>query len=390
MTVKNKTLSYGLWVTALLSVVALVLCFIMMNHSLNGAEIKGCVAGSSCDSVLGSRWSMVFDIIPVSALATGAYLAVIVCCFFLNLSDDAETGNLVWKTLLIIAGAILGSAEWFTIVQIWIIDEFCPYCISTHLIGVVVSVLIVFLFFREFRKQGEKTFFNFFITGLVLALIMALTQIISSRKADFAVGTVNEELPKIDVADAPVIGKPDARFVVTLMFDYQCSHCMKIHGILDETIENFDGDLAFVLCPTPLSPECNRYLPMTEKDLFAGSCDLTRIALAVWRCDRDAFYEFDKWLFSGSDSQGGWYPRTVDDAKAEAARMVGSDALNKSLSDLWIMDYMSECFNLFGRTTNSSSSGIPRMIYGSRWLIPEATDAEELSEVLKTAFELPE
>ena len=146
MTVKNRTLSLGLWVTALLSVVALVLCFIMMNHSLNGAEIKGCVAGSSCDSVLGSRWSMVFDIIPVSALATGAYLAVIVCCFFLNLSDDAETGNLVWKTLLIIAGAILGSAEWFTIVQIWIIDEFCPYCISTHLIGVVVSVLIVFLF----------------------------------------------------------------------------------------------------------------------------------------------------------------------------------------------------------------------------------------------------
>jgi uncharacterized membrane protein/protein-disulfide isomerase len=390
MTVKNKTLSYGLWVTALLSVVALVLCLIMMSHSLNGSEIKGCIAGSSCDSVLGSRWSLIFNIIPVSAIAAGVYLAVIVCCIYLNLSDDIETRNLVWKTILVLAGAIIGSAGWFTIIQIWIIDKFCPYCISTHLIGVMISVLIILHYFREFKKHGKKIFFNSIIIGLVLALIMASTQMLTSRKSDFAVGTVNEDLPKIDVKDAPIIGKPDARYVVTLMFDYQCSHCKKIHSVIDETIDKFDGDLAFVLCPTPLSPECNKYLPMTDKDLFAGSCDLTKIALAVWRCDRDAFYEFDKWLFSGSDSRGGWYPRTVDDAKAEAERMVGTDALNKSLSDLWIADYMSMCFNLFGRTTNSSSGGIPRLVYGSKWLIPDAVNADEMSDILKTEFNLSE
>ncbi len=396
MTVKNKNLSFGLWVTALLCAATLVLCFIMMSHSLNGSEMRGCTAGSSCDSVLSSRWAMIFNVIPVSAIAAGIYLAVMFCCVFINISGDAETKKLAWKVILVLSGAIIGSAVWLLIVQLLILDKFCPYCITTNSLGVLTSGLIIFLylkrysFFREFRKGAEKNFVICILIGFGLAIAMASIQMLSSENSKFSTGVVNNELPAIDVNDAPVIGDPEADYVVTMMFDYQCSHCRKIHRIAKEIVNRLDGQLALVLCPTPLSPECNRYMTMTEKDLFAGSCDLTRLALAVWRCNKSAFHKFDSWLFYDSDLGGKWVPRTVAEARIEAERLVGADALDAALSDFWIMEYMNVCFNLFGRTTSSRSGGIPRLIYDSKWMIPDAVNADEMSEILKKAFNIPE
>ncbi|MDO5443295.1 MAG: vitamin K epoxide reductase family protein, partial [Bacteroidia bacterium] len=56
-------------VTALLCAVTLVLCIVMTLHSINGASLVGCGAGSSCDDVLGGRWSKLFGFFPVSGLA---------------------------------------------------------------------------------------------------------------------------------------------------------------------------------------------------------------------------------------------------------------------------------------------------------------------------------
>ena len=39
----------------------------------------------------------------------------------------------------------------------------------------------------------------------------------------------------------------------------------------------------------PLSSACNPYLPNTGIDRFAGSCELTRLALAVWYARPDAY-----------------------------------------------------------------------------------------------------
>ena len=78
---------------ALLCAVALVLSVILTLHSLSGMGLVGCGTGSSCDQVTASRWSLVMGFLPVSSLAVGAYLALLVCIVFLFLIMTQRSGR---------------------------------------------------------------------------------------------------------------------------------------------------------------------------------------------------------------------------------------------------------------------------------------------------------
>ena len=104
---------------ALFALAALVLCIVMAVHSLSGGGLVGCGAGSSCDSVLGGKWSTLMGIVPVSALAAGVYLAWLLAWASLMFSSDAEVKDLASRALLLLSGAILGAAVWFIGLQIF-------------------------------------------------------------------------------------------------------------------------------------------------------------------------------------------------------------------------------------------------------------------------------
>ncbi len=55
--------------------------------ALDGGLPDG-TAGSSCDQVTGSRWSLLLGFLPVSSLAIGAYLAQLLCVIYLLRNDD--------------------------------------------------------------------------------------------------------------------------------------------------------------------------------------------------------------------------------------------------------------------------------------------------------------
>ena len=84
---------------ALLCAVALVLSVILTLHSLSGMGLVGCGTGSSCNQVTASRWSLVMGFLPVSSLAVGAYLALLVCIVFLFFDYDTT----VRKVLLTVS-----------------------------------------------------------------------------------------------------------------------------------------------------------------------------------------------------------------------------------------------------------------------------------------------
>ena len=370
-------------VTALLGAVALVLCIVMALHSIRGTAMIGCGAGSSCDRVLSGRWSSLLGIVPVAALATGVYLALLLCLYFLK---DRELSPIIWKMLLLFGGAIVGSAIWFFILQKWVIGSFCKYCMTAHSLGIVISALLCY---QAHKNCPHKLNPLMFAAGLLAAACLAGFQLLTTPKTAWDEGAAGYTLPVLKAGETPVMGKEDAPWQLSLMFDYQCSHCRSIHFAAKSLVEKYP-DLAFVLTPCPLSYACNPYVAVKSKDQFAGSCELARLALAVWLTDPDKFAEFDEWLFTAEDPAKGWYPRTVEDATAKAAELVGGQqALLDAAHNAQISSIFSKSFDLFGRTTQEGKSGIPRLIYDSKWIIPEVDTPDGLLEILNNVLEIP-
>lgn len=380
------------WAVALLGATAFILCMVMMYHSMTGSHLIGCSSGSSCDSVLGSGWSMVFGLIPVSALAGGLYLAVTICALMLK-----EMKEFFWF-LVLAACVVLPSSAWFIYVMEFKLHAICPYCMATHGVGAVMSILILVHYAGELKNNPKYAALSA-CAGVTAAAVLAAVQLTTTPSTRYQSGRTAETLPQFALGDEdiPIIGNPDADIVIELMFDYRCTHCRTMHGWLQELVADRaiasdpDKDVAVVLCPTPLSTACNPYLPDVSEDLFKGSCELAKFALALWKADKDAFREFDNWLYE-SDGKSRWTPRETGQAMEKARALLAAHgsplSLEQALSDPWIESYLSLTLELFGRTTNSESSGIPRLVHGSGWLIPEVSTKEELAVLLRENFNI--
>ena len=83
------------WAMALLCAIALVLSTVLFFHSLTGAGLIGCSAGTSCDSVLGSRWSLLFGFLPTAVLGMSLYAALLVIILLKDSLDDEKFRNMV-------------------------------------------------------------------------------------------------------------------------------------------------------------------------------------------------------------------------------------------------------------------------------------------------------
>ncbi|HEY5508889.1 MAG TPA: vitamin K epoxide reductase family protein [Paludibacter sp.] len=387
-----------------LNVIALVLSAVMSWHYLIGGSMVGCSGGSPCDLVLNSQWSTIAGILPISGLAVGIYLALLVACLFIGPSTETAIRELAWRIMLIIVGAIAGSAIWFTIVQKWIIGDFCPYCMTTHIIGLLLAALVIWRATKEFASQSQhisnknqkmtkknisrplKVFGLVFI-GLGLAGILSAFQVIFTPPSVYSGGESQENIVTIDYHAAPIVGSPDAPYVITLLFDYQCPHCQKIHFLLDEVVQRYAGKVAFVLCPAPLNTKCNPYVPR-DIDAFKNSCELAKIGLAVWFANREAFPGFENWIFS-FDSGDRWQPRSLDAVKAKAIELVGQAKFDVAMSDKRVENYLQTSVEIYGKTIQNGKGGVPKLVFGSRWVIPETSSTDDLISILQKSLGLP-
>jgi uncharacterized membrane protein/protein-disulfide isomerase len=380
-----------------LNILALMLTVILSWHFLKGGSMMGCSGGSACEQVLNSKWSTIAGV-PVSSLAMGVYLAMMVANLFIGPEADIQIQRLTWNILLVLAGSIAGSAIWFIVVQKWFIGEFCPYCMTLHIIGLLLSALIMWRARNAIQKESggipvvaERRLFPLGVTvliviGLFVSGILAAAQVTFKPKSAYYSGKSQDNLTDINYNSAPIIGSPDASYVVKLLFDYECPHCQQIHFMLNEAVHRYQGKLAFVLCPAPLNTQCNPYISR-DVDAFKNSCELARIGMKVWAAKREAYTEFENWMFT-YESGDKWQPRSVDAARAKAVELVG-EKFNDTEHNNWVENYIQTCIQIYGQTIRDGKSGIPKLVYGSQWVIPEPNNEDDFIMILQKTLAVP-
>jgi uncharacterized membrane protein/protein-disulfide isomerase len=382
------------WSLTGLSALGLALSAYLAWHYLNGGSVVGCGGGSPCDHVLNGRWSTIGGVLPVSGLAAGTYLATLLASLFIGPDTEPPVRRLAWRAMLILMGAAAGSAVWFTIVQKWLIGAFCPYCMATHVVGLLLATLVIWLAPEQFdddsnsrRMIGRLPAMGMASVGVALAGIMAVCQVSITSPTAYRGGESQQNMPAVDPHAAPLVGSPDARYIVTLLFDYNCPHCQQLHLMLDEAVRRYGGKLAFALCPAPLNSQCNPYIPRNV-DEFRDSCELAKVALAVWVAKREAFPAFDRWMFS-FESGDHWRPRSLDDARGKAIELLGQANFDAAQADPWIDRYVQTSVRIYGTTIQNGNSGVPKLVFASRWLIPEPYSADDLVLILHDSLAVP-
>lgn len=394
--VEKKTIrtreSWPWWRWVLLGLISLGLALsgYLSWHYLTGGQVIGCGVGSSCDDVLSSRWSSIAGVLPVSGLAAGAYLAMLVASFSIGPSTEVAVRRLAWGAILVLAGATAGSAIWFIIVQKWMIGSFCRYCMATHITGLLLATLVFWRAPRRFEETASAKERNPFRTmrfaaiGIALAGVLAVCQWTIVPRTVYRAGESQKDFSAFDTHNVPIVGSPDAQYVVVMLFDYKCPHCQQIHFMLNEVVRRYQGKLAFVLCPTPMRRECNPYIPR-DVDEFKNSCELAKTGMAVWVAKREAFSEFDQWMFS-HETGDRWQARTLEAATAKAIELVGKQKFEAALTDPWVERYLQTTVEIYG---NNGAGAIPKMVFGSRWVTPKPVDADDLLLILRSSLEVP-
>ena len=378
-------------VALLLCAACLLLAGWMLFHSLTGVRMVGCGAGSGCDSVMGSPWAYVLGGIPVSLPAAVAYLLLGLCVLFLGgeKEEDRSLDRILWPMMFVLAGAIVGAALWFCYLQLFVLLAFCKYCTLLHLLGILLAGWILFSGRslslskgRPERSFGRLRNRSWFAIGLLAAALFAFVQSRTLPAAAYDTGRTEVALPSFSEGEIPVLGPTDAPDELTLLFDFQCNHCRRLHRVLPDLLEKADGQYRIRLCPVPLSSACNPYIPSSGIDRFAGSCPLTRYALAVWYARPDVYETYWDYLLGSGDESAAIAPA---DAEARARALLG-DGFQEAIQDPRIDAYLRKAEELFGRTSNAEKSGVPRLIHGQNWLVPETDQADELLELIRLSL----
>jgi hypothetical protein len=306
---------------------------------------------------------------------------------------------------------VAGAALWFVGLQVLVIKAFCKFCMTAHACGFLASLICLYkvpiaedpttpMWSGGSDKPGVpgRAFLPLLMAGLAAVAVLVGGQLLFPKKlnvvkqfplaakgpgktgssaggdnqasnssgASFpsAVLSPRAHLAKpgvlslydgrfeLKLDEVPLRGSPAATHVLIDLFDYTCPHCRDLHPILLEAQRRFSNQLAIVALAMPLSTNCNPLMPRQARSV-PNACDYTRLGLAVWRVRREAFPQFDDWLFAPQK------PVPVAEARAYAEQLVGVEKLSNALADDWITRHIHTNAHL--HATNWVAGGSPQL-----------------------------
>src|SRR5262249_8227070 len=109
--------------------------------SLRGIGVLGCGSGSGCRELLSGRWAYWFGI-PVSIPALAIYVSMFGATFFLSPSQPFLRQRAARSLLVSLSILVIGAALWFSILQVFVIKRFCPFCLTAHALATAAALVL--------------------------------------------------------------------------------------------------------------------------------------------------------------------------------------------------------------------------------------------------------
>jgi uncharacterized membrane protein len=381
--------------------------------SLHSGPVAGCGPQSGCNKVLQSRWAYWLEL-PVSIPAVLVYLALMGTTFLLQKRPSPEDQRGSWAAIIALSVVVAGAALWFVGLQVLVIKAFCKFCMTAHACGFIASLICLYkvpvaedpntpMWSGGSDKPGVpgKAILPIILAGLAAVAGLVGGQLLfpkqrnvvkqfpspasplakagsspsgSTNRQTLTSATIPPPPPAIlsprahltkpgllslyegrfelRLDEVPMRGSPAATHVVVDLFDYTCPHCRELHPMLLEAQRRFSNQLGIVALAMPLSTNCNPLMPRRARSV-ANACDYARLSLAVWRAQREAFPQFDDWLFAPEK------PVPVAEARAYAEQLVGVEKLSNALADDWITRHIHT--NAYLHSTNWVAAGTPQL-----------------------------
>lgn len=178
---------------------------------------------------------------------------------------------------------------------------------------------------------------------------------------------------KLNVAQWPLAGSPKASYIFAEMFDYTCPHCRKMHKTIKAAKSKLDDDVAIVSLPVPMNRACNPTV-QNNNAVHSESCQLSNLAVGVWRVDTAKFDTFHEWMFETPTCP------TYSAAYQKAAELVGKEKLDQELAKGIAKQYVQKHVLLYQRVGGGQ---IPKTLFPTSTIVGEYNSPDGLAQMIK-------
>jgi len=122
-------------------------------------------------------------------------------------------------------------------------------------------------------------------------------------------------------------------------------------------------------------------VPIAE---HSNACTYAQLGLAVWRADRSKQEAFDDWLFSFIRPPG------TNEAREQAIRLIGTNALAKAIQDPWIDRQIQQDIRIYHTNYLRYRQGqLPQLIIGTNLFSGTLRNIQDLYRLLSAQLGLP-
>jgi protein-disulfide isomerase/uncharacterized membrane protein len=346
------------------SLAATVISFKLLQKHLTGTTGSawfdaGCDdspgATANCAAVLASPYAYVPALGPnetptrrhVPAAFLGLVYYTTLSLWFIGVGRPSRSRRWLLILPLALLGFGLSFSAYFTNVMFTRLNEWCPWCLATHVLNVVIAVSAVGMYpLRSRRGAGESPAPvvaptpSWRVTGLTSAVIFfavagerellfraMLSRELATDRANFdqcmAVvnrlkgnsGLLDDLWAKARVCEIASSAEDVSRtvrpgaaapFEAVVFSDFECRSCMRLAQFLEQEVAKlFDGRLKVTFKHYPLHSDCN---PRTTSRMHPKACDAARLVEAArllggpeafWRAHDVVFETQEIWKRSG-------------------------------------------------------------------------------------------